>query len=124
MTLDEEANRLRIELVRLGEGHGRRYPPGMKKQILAWVERARRAGMKPSECGARLGLLPRQLSSWKAQLQAPHVLKAQPPKKFAAVELDEEASTATASIAFVAPSGFRIEGITVAQAVELMRALA
>jgi hypothetical protein len=95
----------------------------MKKQILAWVERARRSGMRPSECGARLGLLPRQLSSWKAQLRAPHVLKAQPPR-FAAVELEEPASAATSTIAFVSPSGFRIEGITVAQAIELMRAFA
>jgi hypothetical protein len=45
MTVTDEANKLRVDMVRLGTAHGRRYPPGMKQLILAFIDRARDAEM-------------------------------------------------------------------------------
>ena len=41
MSISDEANKLRVDIVRCGTSHGRRYPPGLPEQILAFIERAR-----------------------------------------------------------------------------------
>ncbi len=56
MTVSDEANQLRIDIVRLGKAHGRRYPRGMK-QLIVFVERAKEAGVSVSDCCRRLGLV-------------------------------------------------------------------
>ena len=116
MTVTDEANKLRVEIVRLGSAHGRRYPPGMKQLILAFVERAKDAGMTMSECYRRLGLSAKQLSLWRAELRAAE------PKELVRVKVVDEVAWTTLSL--VAPNGYRVEGLTAGQAIELMRALA
>lgn len=116
MTVTDEANQLRINIVRLGKAHGRRYPPGMKQLILAFVERAKDAGMSVSDCCRRLGLSAKQLSMWRGELRAAE------PKALVPVRVVDEAPWSTLSV--VAPNGYRIEGLSTAQAIEVMRELA
>jgi transposase-like protein len=119
MNVTDEANKLRLEIVRLGTAHGRRYPRGMKELILAFIERAKDAGMSVNECCRRLGVSSKQLSNWRAASRAAQT------KALVAVQVaDEREGEATDALAFVTPNGFRVEGVTVAQAIELMRALA
>ena len=114
MTLADEANKLRIEIVRLGAAHGRRYPSGMKELILAWIDRAKQEGMTVADATRKLGVSSKQLSTWRA------VIRAEQSKALVPVQVVEPMSSD--GIAFVSPSGFRIEGLTISQAIELMRA--
>jgi len=116
MTVSDEANQLRTNIIRLGKAHGRRYPPGMKQQILAFVERAKDAGMSVSECCRRLGLSSKQLSMWRGELRAAE------PKALVPVKVVDEVPWSTLSV--VAPNGYRIEGLSTTQAIEVMRELA
>jgi hypothetical protein len=116
MSVSDEANKLRVELVRLGTRHGRRYPDGMKESVLKFIEHAREAGMTLSECCRRLGLSPKLLSSWRAALRAAE------PKALVPVKIVDGTPWPTLSV--VAPNGYRVEGLTAEQAIELMRALA
>lgn len=115
MKIDDEAERLRGSVARLGAAHGRRYPAGMKELLLAFVDRAREAGMSASEVSRRLGVSQRQLSNWRVAVRAAR------PKAMVPVRVVDEIATPKTTL--VSPAGFRIEGITVAQAIEVLRAL-
>lgn len=118
MNVSDEANKLRVDLVRLGTGHARRYPPGMKELILTFVERAKEAGMAVSECCRRIGLSPKQLTLWRAERRAAE------PKALVPVRVTGERRDPRGSLAIVAPNGYRVEGASLEQVIELMRALA
>lgn len=118
MSISDEANKLRVDIVRCGTSHGRRYPAGLREQILAFIEHAKSAGMPVSESCRRLGISSKQLSNWRAAVRAAETQELVP------VQLSEEDAPQREQLALVAPSGFRLEGISIAQALELMRALA
>lgn len=115
MTLEEQGNRLREELARLGSLQARRYTPGVRALILGWVERAKHEGMSEAECGRRLAIPTRRFAEWRALDKAP------PAKQFVPVEVREEAEP-TLGLVFVAPTGFRVDGLTLEQAISMMRA--
>ncbi len=114
MTLAEEGNRLRLEILRLGDSTSRRYPPEVRVRILDWVDRAKREGMSRTECSDVLGVPMQRLAAWRAEIPPM-------PKALVPVEVREEMATACA-LSFVAPSGHRIEGLSIAEAVALLRA--
>ena len=118
MTLEEEATKLRVELARLAAAHGRRYPAGMKELILGWIDRARSQGMNVTEATRRLGVSQNQLSNWRAASRS-----AQRRSEAALVRVNVVDDTASPQLAVVSPSGFRVEGLTIAQAIEVMRGL-
>jgi transposase-like protein len=118
MNISDEANKLRVDLVRLGTGQlRRRYPAGMKEAILKFVENARAAGVPVEECCRRLGLSAKQVGNWRAAQRAAHSQALVP------VQVAEDRAR-TAGLLVVAPNGYRVEGANVAQVIELMRALA
>jgi hypothetical protein len=117
MSLSDEANKLRVDIVRCGTSHGRRYPAGLREQILAFIDHAKSAGTPVSESCRRLGISSKQLSSWRAAIRASET-QALVPVHLADGQAPRE------PLAFVAPSGFRVEGVSIAQAIDLMRALA
>ena len=123
MTLAEEGNRLRLEIVRLGDPTTRRYTEELRKRVLDWVARAKQSGMKERECAELLDI-PRQRfiawrsdRSWRAARQRPNETRAMVP-----VEVREESAAAPFGLlAFVAPSGHRVEGLTIGEAIALLR---
>jgi hypothetical protein len=50
MTLAEEGNRIRLEILRLGDSKARRYPAALQEKILDWVDRSKHNGMREREC--------------------------------------------------------------------------
>jgi hypothetical protein len=120
MTLAEEGNRIRLEIVRLGDARARRYPPALQDKILDWVERSKQSGMGERECADMLDVPRKRFATWRAERAAPSS------KELVPVEVREERELLPfgPSIAFVAPSGFRVEGITLAEAMALLRAFA
>lgn len=115
MTLADEGNRLRLEILRLGDSTSRRYPPEIRGRILDWVERAKLGGMSKTECSDLLGVPMQRVAAWRAQLEPM-------PKALVPVEVRQEAETPARSLSFVAPSGHRIEGVSISEAVSLLRA--
>ena len=116
MTLADEGNRLRLEILRLGEATSRRYPPEIRRRILDWVERATSGGMSRTESSDVLGVPMQRLAAFRAELPAPM------PKACVPVEVREETATSARALSFVAPSGHRIEGLSISEAVALLRA--
>jgi transposase-like protein len=117
MNISDEANKLRVDIVRCGTSHGRRYPEGLREQILEFIDHAKSAGISVGESCRRLGISPKQLNNWRT------VVRAAQTRALVPVQIAEPHDP-RGSLAFVAPSGFRVEGVSLAQALELMRALA
>src|SRR5688500_3942804 len=117
MGIADEASRLRVEVIRLGTATGRRYSSrNLRQRILRWVERAKRSGMSERDCSERLGIPQRQFHRWR-------VAEGAPEQALVPVEVASDESRNEGSIAFVSPNGYRIEGLTIGQAIVLLRAL-
>lgn len=111
-TIDE----IRTALVRSNDGVGRPYPAGLRVQVLAHVERRRRAGIALEAIAAELGLAATTLRNWKRNAAG----TAHP--AFCEVEIVPPSAPPSALIVH-GPAGLRIEGATVAEIAELVRRL-
>jgi hypothetical protein len=116
MTLDEQGDRLRAEIKAMEAGSARRYGRAQRRRILKWVERAVRSGMSERECSVQLGISSKRLAKWRAK-------EAAPTKRLIEIEVEDDASSRS-SMSFVSPTGFWIDGLTIEQAITLMRAFA
>lgn len=96
-------------------GSARRYSRAQRRRILQWVERAVASGMTEHACTMQLRISAKRLATWRA--------KEASPRKLVAVEVQDDAAPA-ASISFVAPSGFWIDGLSIDQARALLREFA
>lgn len=117
MSIIDEGNRLREEIVCLGAGQRRRYPAHMKAEILGHIDRAKSEGISMSECCRRLGVSDKQLGKWRA------LQRAAQSRALVPVEVMQDEPRGR-GLAVISRNGFRVEGATVAQVIELMRALA
>jgi hypothetical protein len=118
MTIAEQGQRLRAEILRMRIGQARRYEAAQRHRILDWVDRAGRSGVSERECAHQLGIPQARFAYWRAR----HASEQEP--QLVPVEIRESESHAIASYAIVSPSGFRVEGLTIDQTVALLRALA
>lgn len=98
---------------------GWRYPPDLRRLAVEHCEEQREAGRPYAEIAAELGITPASLSRWREE---PPVAAAGP---FRPVEILEPTSVGEplAGLRVVTPRGLRIEGLALAQALELVRAL-
>lgn len=99
------------------ERMGWRYPEALRRLAVEHCEARRRDQCSFSEIAEDLGISALTLNRWRSQLEA----SAQP--RFREVHLEEPESTMPAALSVVTPGGVRIEGLDLAQAVELARAL-
>ena len=118
MTLAEEGNRLRLEILRLGDPRKRQYPEELRAKILDWVERSKLDGTNEDSCAETLDVPRQRFSSWRSWRRSVRTQKALVP-----VEIRDEGKP-FGPLAFVAPSGHRIEGLTIGEAIALLRAFA
>jgi transposase len=108
---------IRTGLVRSNEGIGRPYPAHLRGQVLAHVERRRRAGIALKAVAAELGLAATTLRKWKRNAAG----AAHP--AFCEVEI-VPASAPPSALVVHGPAGLRIEGATLTEIAELVRRLA
>jgi hypothetical protein len=120
MTVHEEGQRLRAEVGRLARGQGHKYPAELRGRILAWVERARASGMTEGACGTELGLKPHRFDYWRKMAQR----DAAEPRALVRVGVHEPPVLCGAGLSFATPSGFRLEGLTMEQAIALLQVFA
>jgi transcriptional regulator with XRE-family HTH domain len=87
-------------------------PPELRDRAAAWLKARRAEGRTVAELAAELGLAPGTVLRWSNKVVT------------AIVPVRVVADAATAErVAVVTPSGFRIEGVTLEDAVRVLREL-
>jgi transposase len=117
--MDEIRERAREALARLGKrGRTTRIPDDVRAVVLGYVERERSRGRSRQEVADELGLSSSVLVRW-AKGGRRRRGKIVPIRLLATPSVSPEAAT----IRIVSPSGYRIEGLSVRDAVEVIRAI-
>ena len=106
---------LRAEFARLGNrGRGKRYPKELRALAIAWARVRREEGVTWRRVAERIGLRTETVRRWCASEAEPRATPGLVP-----VEV-----VATDRVAVVSPTGWRLEGLSVADAARLVRSLA
>ncbi len=92
-------------------GPGRRYPRALRERMVAWANRERRRGRRWQEIATELGVRSATLTRWCGE-----------PPEFVPVVVQAEVSGE--GVALVSPTGWRIEGLSLTKALEVMRSVA
>jgi hypothetical protein len=117
---DQELRDLRRSLTAHERGRGRRLPPELRAAAAAWAQRQLASGATVAAVARALQVAPATVSRWQSVPRA-MVVTALVPVEIVA---DEPATTtATGSLTLVGPGGYRVEGLTIAEAATLLRAL-
>lgn len=109
------AEKLRRELDGVKGRRGPCFPRDLKERTAAWLVQQRAAGVTVEELAAQLGLARGTVLRWSGS-------KGRASRALVPVEIVAE-PTAASSMSVVSPSGFRVEGLSFADAVALLRAL-
>jgi hypothetical protein len=129
MTLSKEANEIRGEVQSLRKGPGRKYSKVLRQRVLSWMKRALDEGTREVECMEALGIPLQRLLAWREEEQrtaatvVPEPVIPRPTASTALVPVairDDEFPFGP-MISFSAPGGYRIEGLTLDQAIGLLR---
>jgi hypothetical protein len=129
MTLSKEANEIRSVVQSLRKGPGRKYSKAFRERVLSWMKRALDDGMRETECMKALGIPLQRLLKWREDEQriaatvVPEPVTPRPTESTALVPvaLRNDDVPWGAMISFSAPGGYRIEGLTLDQAIGLLR---
>jgi hypothetical protein len=119
MTILDEGKQIRSEVAKLRPDKRRRYPDGLRARILDWVGRATAAGMMECECSKAIGVKTWRFTLWRrASVAKPK------DESLALVQIETpQIEFRPAGLSMVAPSGYRIEGLALAQVIVLLREL-
>lgn len=120
MTIIDEAKQLRAEFAKLRPDKRRRYGDALKTRVLDWLVRSEANGGSELEASKLLGIKTWRIRTWRRNAA---VVTAREPEQLALMPIAMTMLTAT-TIVVVAPSGHRIEGLSLEQAVAVMRELA
>lgn len=109
---------LKRELSRGERGRGKRYSMDLRKRAVAWAEGRHQAGVSWPEISRELGLGRDTARRWcGGQRKATKHNRSLLPVKVVQKSADN------GRLALVSPNGFRIEGLTLAEAATMLRAL-
>jgi transposase len=114
---DRELQALRRLLAQVTRGRGRRYPTAVRERVRAWATERRGRGDRWDELSRELGIPPDTLQRWAT----PHGERAMELRPVAVLEASDPPPCRRLTI--VAPGGLRIEGVTVADAIAILRGL-
>ncbi|MFG0242531.1 MAG: hypothetical protein ACF8R9_07105 [Phycisphaerales bacterium JB054] len=115
----DEVEALRREVGKHQKGRGKRYPVELKAQLVAYATQRRAAGAAFATISEELGLGHETVRRWCTKTECGSALSSAP-TKFVPVEVVAEERS---SLAIVSPSGFRLEGLDMTEAVAALRAL-
>ena len=116
---DREFERLRRALAHIERGRGRRYPEALRERIARWAGVRRQRGARWRQLSSELGISAESLRRWGA-LEVPRTSMLVP------VEVVAEAGAEIAAdrpLRLVTRAGHRIEGLSIADAIALVRVL-
>jgi transposase len=125
MTVVEEAKQIRIEVARLRPGRGRKYEVGLRRRIMAWLERAKQSGMLEVDCSRALGVPQHRFEMWRkydARDAVRHEAQGHAETAVALVPVQTPSTIqVTLGVTVTSPRGWRVEGLTLEQASALLR---
>lgn len=114
--MDLEARELKRSVERLAaRGRGKRFPTELRERIATWVRRRRDRGDWWCELASEVGIPAATLKRWMEQCGASAV---------AMLPVDVIDAPSGGTVTLVAPSGIRIEGVAIADAIAILRGLA
>ena len=108
-----QGEKLRRELDQIGTRRGRCVPAELKQRASAWISRRRAEGSTVSELASELGIAVGTVLRWSGDVSRRGIVP---------VEIVPDA-VVSKGVCVVSPSGFRIEGVTLAEAALLLREL-
>ena len=111
-----ELSELKRKIGRLDRGRGRRYPTELRDRIARYVAVRREFGLSWDSLSAELGIPSETMRRWLHSSEA-----ADAPALVPVEVVDSAAEPRT--VAVVSPSGWRLEGLDVAEAVAVLKAL-
>ena len=114
---DHEARLLRGRFARCERGRGKRYPRELRERATAWAERQVAAGVTIAAIARAIGMDPERVRRWL--LPTSRRVRQRDLVQVAVVP----AVTATRTMSVIAPTGYRVDGLSVEDAVALLRAL-
>jgi hypothetical protein len=129
MTLTNEASEIRSEVEALRKGPGRKYSKALRERVLSWLKRADDEGLYERDW-LQLGIPVPRLLMWRederriAATVAPEPVIPRPTESTALMPValrDEGLSPFGPMISFSAPGGYTISGLTLDQAIGLLR---
>lgn len=126
MTLLDEAKQIRNEVLHLREGAGRRFGSKLRGEILDWVGRAEESGMTFPEACRAVGVMTQRVKDWRCgrRRDRPALRSGRDARGTVAmvpVSVREPQGAEVGSITFGTPSGHTISGLTLDQAIGLLR---
>jgi len=116
---DRELRELRRQLGAIPRGRGRRIPAALRARVIAWTAPRRARGAEWRALARALGVHAETLTHWLASSPAPAPAPVVALRPVAVTD-----APARAALTLVAPSGLRVEGATVADAIAILRGLA
>jgi hypothetical protein len=130
MTFADEAKQIRNEVLQLRPGGGRRFGAELRGQILDWIVRAEESGITlPAACRA-VGVMTRRVNEWRhGRRRRGATARSRRARRSEAlamvpVAVREDVRAAVGAITFSAPSGHAVSGLTLEQAIGLLREFA
>ena len=132
MTLRQEASEIRSEVQALRKGPGRKYTKAFRERVLSWIRRAVEDGMWECDWMEALGIPLPKLIAWRDEerrtaatvVPAPVIPRATELTAFVPIAIRDDDMPFGPTIAFSVPGGYRIEGLTLEQAIGLLRLFA
>ncbi len=106
---------LRRALLAHRPGRGKLYAPAVQSAVVEFAERRRAEGGSWQQIAAELGMQFETVRRWCTKTPAAKVFKS--------VEVVEEVRDEAPSLRIVSPSGHRLEGLTLQDAISVLRAL-
>ena len=112
----DDARRLAKQLKRHQAGVGKRYPTEVKRRVVAWAAVRREHGAGWAALGRELGLKLETVRRWCMSDAGQSGARA-------LVRVEVKPEVEQQHFAVVSPMGFRVEGLSLSDVAELMRAL-
>jgi hypothetical protein len=106
---------LRRGLLAHSPGRGKLYAPEVQAGVVEYAQERRGDGASWQQIATELGLRFETVRRWCSGVSPGHLLKQ--------VELVDEDSETVSSLRIVSPSGYRLEGLTLQDAISALRAL-
>jgi len=120
--MDREFEQLRRALSRIERGRGRRYPELLRERVTRWASARRQRGARWPELARQLGISAESLRRWVG-LELPGAPAVVPVEIVAAEAVDGAGAGAGRPLRLLTRAGHRIEGLSIADALEIVRVL-
>lgn len=117
--MDRELENLRRAVSRIERGRGHRYPKPLRERVIGWARARRQRGARWHQLAREIGISAESLRRW-VLLEAPCAPALVPVEVVAHAR---ECSATDRPLCLVTRAGHRIEGLSIADALELVRVL-